>query len=42
MKSAEIVLRTGAGKMRDSDGGENKKKIHCKHICKCHNETSPL
>jgi hypothetical protein len=36
MKPAEIVLRSGGGRMRETDEG-GKSKIYCKHIYKCHN-----
>jgi hypothetical protein len=40
-KCVEIVLRRGErgrGRMME---GLTLIKVHCKHICKCHNETSP-
>jgi hypothetical protein len=35
MNHVEMVLRRG---MRKNDREVNLIKIHCKHICKCHNE----
>jgi hypothetical protein len=40
MKSAEIVLRREG--IRKNNGGVNPINMHCKHICKCHNEYSPV
>jgi hypothetical protein len=37
MKSDEIFLRRGWDE--ENDGGGKHNKIHCKHICKCHDET---
>jgi hypothetical protein len=31
--------RFGGREIRENDGGSELIKIHCKHICKCHNET---
>jgi hypothetical protein len=39
MKFVEIVLK-GTGEVREKDDGVNLPKIHCKHICKCHYESS--
>jgi hypothetical protein len=40
MKLVEIVLRRRGEGMRENDGRINIIKIHCKHICKCHIETT--
>jgi hypothetical protein len=37
IKAPEIVLRRRRKEMKKNDGGVNIIKIHCKHICKCHN-----
>jgi hypothetical protein len=41
MKPVEIVLRREK-ELREKDGEVNLIKIHCKHICKCHNEFPPI
>jgi hypothetical protein len=41
MKPDEIVLRSGGGGMRENDEGSNLVKVHCKQVCKFHNETLP-
>jgi hypothetical protein len=41
MKPVEIVLGKAGREMRENDGGVNLIKLHCKHICKCHNEPPP-
>jgi hypothetical protein len=38
MKPVEIVLRRVGREIRKMMEEVNLIKIHCKHICKCHNE----
>jgi hypothetical protein len=38
MKSCWTYSKKGGGEMRENDGNGALIKMHCKHICKCHNE----